>query len=92
MSGQVTPVAPLDAGEPGGDVGRNREAGGRRRRDVPRDAPSLALSPEDEREISAILRRSAEASYLGVGDVEVRSRAGEIVVRARVFEPEEEYE
>ena len=87
VSGEVPPVDVIlrgvkeSARKKGRAKGR-REPGG----------PSLSLGPEEVREISAILSRSAGASYLGIGDLEVRSRAGEIVLKARVFEPEEEYE
>ncbi|MEW6635970.1 MAG: hypothetical protein AB1425_04055, partial [Actinomycetota bacterium] len=52
----------------------------------------LALSEEDGRRIEAILRRAADASYLEIVDFRLESRPGEIFVRARVSEPEEEYE
>jgi hypothetical protein len=52
----------------------------------------LALGEEERGGIADILRRAARASYLEVGDLEVGSRPGEVYVRARVYEPEEEYE
>jgi len=87
VKGEVSPAAPI--------LGRVEEGAERKRRSrnsEDRDEPTLALGPEEVREISAILSRSAGASYLGIGDLEVSARAGEIVLRARVFEPEEEYE
>jgi hypothetical protein len=52
----------------------------------------LALGEEERSGIADILRRAAGASYLEVGELELLTRPGEISVRARVYEPEEEYE
>jgi hypothetical protein len=54
--------------------------------------PVLALGEEERRSIADILRRVARASYLEVGEFELEARPGEVSVRARVYEPEEEYE
>jgi Histidine kinase-, DNA gyrase B-, and HSP90-like ATPase len=56
------------------------------------EGPVLALGEEERSDIADILRRAAGASYLEVGELELRTRPGEISVRARVYEPEEEYE
>jgi hypothetical protein len=56
------------------------------------DGPVLALGEEERGGIADILGRAARASYLELGELELRSRPGEISVRARVYEPEEEYE
>jgi hypothetical protein len=53
---------------------------------------SLVLGPDEVREIWAILERSARTSYLEVGELEVESRGGGVVLKAQVFEPEDEYE
>ena len=42
--------------------------------------------------IADILRRAARAGYLEVEELRFESRPGEISLRARVYEPEEEYE
>lgn len=42
--------------------------------------------------IATILGEAARTRYLEVGEVKVECRPGEIVVRSRVYEPEEEYE
>jgi hypothetical protein len=42
--------------------------------------------------IADILERAARAGYLEVEDVRFEVRPGEISFRARVYEPEEEYE
>jgi hypothetical protein len=52
----------------------------------------LLLGEEERGGIADILRRAATASYLELGEVELQARPGEISVRARVYQPEEEYE
>lgn len=54
--------------------------------------PVLRLGEEEREGIAAILRRAARAGYLELEDLGVESRPGEVVVRARVYEPEDEYE
>jgi len=54
--------------------------------------PVLEVGEEESARIADILRRAARAEYLEVEDVRVESRPGEISLRARVYEPEEEYE
>jgi hypothetical protein len=56
------------------------------------DGPVLVLGEEERGGIADILRRAATASYLELGELELRTRPGEISMRARVYEPEEEYE
>jgi hypothetical protein len=56
------------------------------------EGPLLALGDEEKGGIADILRRAARASYLELGDLELESRHGEISLRARVYEPEEDYE
>lgn len=52
----------------------------------------LKLVSEEILEIATILGRAARTRYLEVGGIEVESRPGEIILRSRVYEPEEEYE
>ena len=56
------------------------------------EGPVLRLGEEERRGIADILGRAAKNSYLEVADVELGSRPGEVRIRARVYEPEEEYE
>jgi hypothetical protein len=56
------------------------------------EGPVVALGEEERSAIADILRRAARASYLEVSELELRTRPGEVWVRARVYEPEEEYE
>ena len=58
----------------------------------PRGGPRLRLGEEERASIADILRRAALAGYLEVEDLEFQSRPGEISIKARVYEPEEEYE
>lgn len=52
----------------------------------------MKLSGEEIEEITAILRRAAGARYLEIGRLRVESRGGELWMKARVSETEEEYE
>ena len=52
----------------------------------------LALGGGEKAEIADILRRAARSGYLEIEDLKIEARPGEISVRARVYEPEEEYE
>jgi hypothetical protein len=87
MGGKVPPAFPLSRHED--EVAGKREKTGLL---GVRDGPSLALGPGEVREISAILSRTARAGYLDIGELKVQSRAGEIILKASVFEPEDEYE
>lgn len=52
----------------------------------------LPVGEEEKAEIAAILVRAARAGYVEVDELKVESRPGEILLKARVYEPEEEYE
>ena len=56
------------------------------------EGPILRVDEEDLAEISAVLRRAARSSYLDLSNIELETRPGEVVIRALVYEPEEEYE
>jgi hypothetical protein len=83
--GEISPVGPVAEGWKAvrAESERGRGGGG---------GPVLVLGEEDKGGIADILRRAARAGYLELGDVELQSRPGEISVRARVYEPEDEYE
>ncbi len=87
MGGEVPTALPLSRHEDEGSKKRERTGVS-----GVRDGPSLVLGPGEVREISAILSRTARAGYLDIGELKVQSRAGEIVLKASVFEPEDEYE
>jgi hypothetical protein len=52
----------------------------------------LSLGSEEKAEIAHILRRAARSRYMEIEDLKIEARPGEISLRARVYEPEEEYE
>jgi hypothetical protein len=82
--GETAPVGRVVVGRGGAMEERKKE--GRR------VGPVLALGDEERSSIADILRRAATARYLELGELELSSRPGEVSVRARVYEPEEEYE
>ena len=71
---------------------RGVAGGGKKTRPGLGDGPVLALGEEERGAVAAILRRAARASYLEVGEIKLEVRPDEICMRARVYEPEEEYE
>ncbi|WP_053057958.1 ATP-binding protein [Rubrobacter aplysinae] len=52
----------------------------------------LTLDERDLSQIRSIVERAAGESYLEVGEIGCESREGEIIIRARIYEAEEEYE
>lgn len=86
MRGEVRPLDNLAGGERSGESVRGRASGNGA------GGPVLVLGEEDRTRIADILRRAARAGYLEVEDLRVESRRGEISLRSRVYEPEEEYE
>ncbi len=92
ISGEV-PAA--DEVVPGGEVGRLGGRGAAAGRGVRRsgsEGPILPVGAEDLAQIAAVLERAARSSYLDLSGLDVEKRPGEVVLRARVYEPEEEYE
>jgi Histidine kinase-, DNA gyrase B-, and HSP90-like ATPase len=86
LRGEVLPVEYVSGGE-GDEVVRGRKVVGRRD-----GGPILELGEEESARIADILRRAARAGYMEVEELRFESRPGEISLRARVYEPEEEYE
>ena len=84
--GQVRPLQSVAAGE---GVGTVRGAARRARAG---EGPVLVLGEEERAKIADILRRAARAGYLEVEGFRFEARPGEISFRARVYEPEDEYE
>jgi len=85
LRGEVRPVEGVSAG------GSTRGAG-RRVVGEAYEGPVLELGEEESARIADILRRAARAGYMEVEELRLESRPGEISLRARVYEPEEEYE
>jgi Histidine kinase-, DNA gyrase B-, and HSP90-like ATPase len=86
LRGEVRPVEDVFA-EERGEGSKGRRVGG-----GVDGGPVLELGEEESARIAGILRRAARAEYLEVEDLRLESRPGEITLRARVYEPEEEYE
>jgi Histidine kinase-, DNA gyrase B-, and HSP90-like ATPase len=86
LRGEVRPVREVSAGEGKEGTGRRRAGG------IMGGGPVLELGHEESARITDILRRAARAGFMEVEDVRLESRPGEISLRARVYEPEEEYE
>jgi hypothetical protein len=84
----------LAAGEvvAGGVVADGRAAMERARRRNGGGGPILSMGDEDLREIFAVLQRAARSSYLDLVGLDIEKRPGEVILRARVYEPEEEYD
>ncbi len=78
------PVATATAGDGTASVRRGRRAEG--------GGPVLVVGDKEEAEIAAILGRAARAGYMELDEFKLESRPGEILLKARVYEPEEEYE
>ena len=89
MRGEIGPLSPESGAADGG--GRASGGMGTRRGEDAR-GPVLALGEEERAGIADILGRAARAGFLEVEDVRFEVRPGEISFRARVYEPEEEYE
>jgi hypothetical protein len=91
LAGEVPAAEEVVSGS--GDDRRafGREAGRGTRRSGS-GGPILSVGAEDLAQISAVLRRAARSSYLDLEGLDVEKRPGEVVLRARVYEPEEEYE
>ena len=83
--GEVRPVEEVSVRGTGG----LQKIAGRGARE---DGPVLAVGEEERGAVADILRRAARASFLEIEELQVESRPGEISLRARVYEPEEDYE
>jgi len=88
LGGEVEAAGEVAEGGGGGGGRASGRAGGRRGG----EGPILSVGEGELAEIGAVLSRAARASYLELSGLVVEKRPGEIVVKARVYEPEEEYE
>ena len=75
-----------------GETGRTNRRGGGEGSEGPEAGARLDLGKEEISRIAAILGEAAQTRYLEVGNLTLESRPGQIVLRSRVYEPEEEYE
>ena len=90
--GEVMPVGAVSRAGLGEDTVRKKADRRRIEDGTIEDGPVLEVGEEERGAVADILRRAARAGYLEVGELELRTRPGEVYVRARVYEPEEEYE
>ncbi len=56
------------------------------------EGPILSVGAEELAEIRAVLRRVAWSSYLELAGLDLETRPGEVILRARIHEQEDEYE
>ena len=95
VAGSVSPVGEVgsvvNTGAPGGELtdGRVRSRVARR---TEAGRPILSVGAEELDEIRNVLQRAARSSYLDLAGLDVEARPGEVVLKAQVYEPEEEYE
>ena len=90
--GGVVPGERVGAARRGVEAGAGSLGGVGGSGSVGSGGPILRLGDEELEELSVVLRRVARASYLDLFGLAAEGRPGEIVIRARVYEPEEEYE
>ena len=95
VAGSVSPVeevgSVVDTGAPGGEL---TDDGARSRvaRRAGAGGPILSVEAEELDEIRTVLRRVARLSYLDLAGLDIEVRPGEVVLKAQIYEPEEEYE
>lgn len=89
VAGEVSAADEVVAGSLEEAEGRVRSAMSKRNGYV---GPILSVGADDLAEIAALLRRAARSSYLDLAGLDVEKRPGEVILRARVYESEEEYE
>ena len=96
LTGKVSAAVPvrLGAGVLGsrGSRPESRSERGERGSGPRLSGERLSLEPEEISGIRAILERAARARYLEIEGFELRERPGEIYFKARVYEPEDEYD
>jgi Histidine kinase-, DNA gyrase B-, and HSP90-like ATPase len=91
IAGSISPASPAAGpGIPG--VGRDDRTQMRTARRVEAGGPILSVRGEDLDEIREVLRRVAMSSYLDIAGLDIKTRPGEVILKAQVYEPEEEYE
>lgn len=90
LSGQVALAERVEAG-----AGSVIPVAERERDSVERFAAfggKLYLEERDLAEIRAVMERAARESYLRIGELNFSAREGEIILKAQVYEAEEEYD
>ena len=85
-------ISSSSGGVSGGVVRGGSRVGPREARSESPGGPILSIGNDDLAEIRGVLRRAAAASYLDLAGLDFDARPGEVIIRGRVYEPEEEYE
>lgn len=85
-------VSPAEKVREAGRSDEQRGEEGRKREGFTSEGVRLTLSERDLAEIRSVIERAAEESYLEVGELGFESGEGEVMVRARIYEAEEEYD
>jgi len=91
IAGEVPAANDISSGS-GGVVRGGSRVGSRKERSEGPGGPILSIGNDDLAEIRSVLRRAAAASYLELAGLDFDTRPGEVTIRGRVYEPEEEYE
>ena len=90
LKGKVALAERVEAGVGGVIPGAEGESGSAER--FVAVGGKLHLEERDLAEIRAVIERAANESYLRVGDLNFSTREGEIILKAQVYEAEEEYD
>lgn len=90
LKGQVALAGRVEAGADGVISGAEEEQDSAER--FAAFGGKLHLEERDLSEIRDVIERAARESYLQIGGLNFSAREGEIVLRARVYEAEEEYD
>lgn len=91
VAGEI-PAAKCISSSSGGGVRGGSRVGSREARSEGLGGPILSIGNDDLAEIRDVLRRAASSSYLELAGLDFDARPGEVIIRGRVYEPEEEYE
>lgn len=90
MRGEVEPARRVSWEEPGRS-GRRKGRGGED--PEPRNTlPEVSLDREEMERLSSLLSEAASARYARLESIEAESRPGILTLKARFYEPEDEYE
>ena len=90
VAGEVPAASEISSSS--GGVGGSSLVVSREARSEGSGGPILSVGNDDLAEIRGVLRRAASSSYLELSGLEFEARPGEVILRGRVYEPEEEYE
>ena len=94
VAGSIPPVREAGFVPSSGTTGADMDGHVRSRvsRRVGAGEPILSLGAEDLEGIREVLRRAARSSYLELAGLDVQAHPGELILKAQVYESEDEYE